>query len=297
MPPSVTGRLGRETVRAATGFRLTERDIVLIRMVYEYRFLHIDHLSALVGRSYKKVHGRLLHLVRHGFLSRIEFPFQRHIYVIGRGGIDLLVEQGIAPRELIDCRLRHQELTELFLKHQLMLIDLRCMLDLACRGTHLRLQSWREGKELWDRVATWRGHERIELPVCPDAFFVLEDGSRPPGSNRLNFFLEADRSTTTHKRFVQKLIAYEEYLGQRRHHVKYGIKSFRVVTFTLTEPRALLLGAAAHDALREETFKYFLFATMDGLSIRAPQPILADIFVAPQAEMSVAARVGLVPSE
>ena len=104
------------------------------------------------------------------FLARIEFRFQKHIYVIGREGIDVLVEQGIASRELIECRLRHQELKELFLKHQLMLVDLRCILELACRGTTIRLTAWREGKDLWDRVVTWQERERVELPVCPDAF-------------------------------------------------------------------------------------------------------------------------------
>src|ERR1700722_12201939 len=89
------------------GFRLTSADADMIRRDYDYRFLHIDHVSALVGRSYKKVHGRLLKLVRNHFLARIELPFQRHIYVIGRQGINVLVGQGMASRELIEWRLRH----------------------------------------------------------------------------------------------------------------------------------------------------------------------------------------------
>jgi len=111
--------------------------------------------------------------VRNHFLARIELRFQKHIYVIGREGINVLVVQGVGSRELIESRLRHQELKELFLNHQLMVVDLRCMLELACRGTGLKLSAWREGKELWDRVTTWQDRERIELPVCPDAFFSL----------------------------------------------------------------------------------------------------------------------------
>jgi len=166
------------------GFQLTDNDRDLIRVVYEHRFLHIEHLSALVNRSYKKVHGRLFKLVENRFLARIEFRFQKHIYVIGRVGIDVLVEQGIASRELIEFRLRHQELKELFLRHQLLLVDLRCILELACRGTTVKLDTWREGKSLWDSVVTWRDRERLELPVCPDVFFTLKDGSRPEGRNR-----------------------------------------------------------------------------------------------------------------
>jgi len=250
-----------------------------------------------VSRSYKKVHGRLFKLVQNRFLARIEFRFQKHIYVIGRVGIEVLVEQGIASRELIEFRLRHQELKELFLQHQLLLVDLRCILELACRGTSIRLATWREGKFLWDRVVTWRDRERVELPVCPDAFFVLEDGSRPEGRNRLNFFLEADRATSTHKRFQQKLIAYRQYLEDGRHTKKYGIKTFRVVTFTLTEQRAQALSAAARDVLPENAFKYFLFSSVQGLSIGDPKRILTDIFVTPGEESGGGRRLGLVPMQ
>src|SRR6266404_2949923 len=194
------------------GFQLTASDIGMIQFVYEYRFLHIEQLSALSGRSYKKVHGRLLKLVQNHYLARIELPFQKHIYVLGREGITVLVEQGIASRELIEWRLRHHELKELFLRHQLMLVDLHCMLEIAGRSGRISLTTWREGRDLWDRVKVWQDQQRVWLPVCPDAFFVLQDGSRPDGRNRLNFFLEADRSTTTHKRFQNKLIAYQQYM-------------------------------------------------------------------------------------
>lgn len=112
---SSPGRLFPQPVRP--GFQLTPSDIEMIRTVYEYRFLRIEHVSALMNRSYKKAHGRLLKLVQNHFLARIELPFQKHIYVIGRAGISVLVEQGIASRELIEWRLRHHELKELFLKH------------------------------------------------------------------------------------------------------------------------------------------------------------------------------------
>jgi len=278
------------------GFRLIPTDIEMLRAVYDYRFLHIDHLSALMNRSYKKVHGRLFKLVQNRFLARIELPFQKHIYVIGREGIDVLVEEGIAPREAIECRLRHHELKEMFLKHQLMLVDLHCSLELACRGTTLHLVTWREGKELWDTVVTWIDRKRVEVPVCPDAFFVLEDRARPDGRNRLSFFLEADRSTTTHKRFQQKLIAYRQYLVDGRHTEKFGIKTFRVVTFTLTEKRALGLSAAAREVLPPDARKHFLFATSEGISPRGPYAILSDIFMSPADEDTGGFRLRLIPA-
>lgn len=253
----------------------------MIQSVFRYRFLHIEHVSALMNRSYKKVHGRLLQLVRHGFLERIKLPFQKHIYVIGREGTNVLLERGMASPEMIDRRPRHHELKELFLKHQMMLVDIHCMVELASRGTGIALADWREGKDLWDRVTVWRDRERVSLPVCPDAFFVLQDHSRPDGRNRLNFFLEADRSTTTHRRFERKLIAYHAYLVGGGHTRKYGIKSFRVVTVTLTPERARNLAATACAILPQDALKHFLFGSVDGLSLATPSPILSDIFVSP----------------
>ncbi len=275
---------------------LTASDIAMMRSVFEYRMLHIDHLSALTNRSYKKVHGRLLKLLRNHYLARIELPFQKHIYVIGREGINVLVNQGIASRELIEWRLRHRELKELFLKHQLMLVDIHSILDLSGRGADTVLEAWREGKELWDRVSVWQNRERVDLPVCPDAFFVLRDRNRPDGRNQFNFFVEADRSTTTHKRFQQKLVAYWQYMQDGLHAKKYGINSFRVVTFTLTSERAKGLMAAAREVLPPEALKYFLFTSIEGMDFHIPDSILADIFMSPRKGEGTEVRLRLAPA-
>lgn len=68
--PSVEAPVLR-AVGTARGFVLTPADVKMIRRVYDYRFLHIDHLSALTGRSYKKVHGRLLKLCGIIFLRAL----------------------------------------------------------------------------------------------------------------------------------------------------------------------------------------------------------------------------------
>lgn len=294
-PAEVLPREGTVATRSGCGFQLTAADVDMIRRVFEYRFLRIEHLCALTKRSYKKVHGRLLKLARNHFLSRIELPFQKHIYVLGREGIVVLVERGVASRELVEWRLRHHELKELFLKHQLMLVDLHCMLELACQGTNVKLVRWREGKELWDRVATWSNRERVKLPVCPDAFFALEDSSRPDGRNRLNFFLEADRSTSTHKRFQQKLIAYQEYMAAGLHAKKYGIRTFRVVTLTLTDARALSLAGAARDVVASGALKHFLFASVEHLSFANPEVLLSEMFLRPGEGEGSEVRFRLVP--
>ncbi|HLJ48450.1 MAG TPA: replication-relaxation family protein [Bryobacteraceae bacterium] len=264
------------------GFQLTESDIQMIEYVYRLRMATVDHLSVLTNRAYKKVHGRLYKLIEKRYLARIELPQQKHIYVIGREGIPRLVERGIAPKEALDWRLRHHELKELFLKHQLMVVDLHTILETATAPGPLRLAEWKEGRELWDSVTVVERNSRVALPVRPDAFFTIEDTRRDPGSNRKHFFLEADRSTTSHDRFQKKVRAYWAYLEQGLQTKKYGIRSFRVVTTTLTQARAANLSDAARVVLPQSARKYFLFTSVENLPLQKPEQIFQEIFLSPR---------------
>src|SRR5882762_550091 len=95
---------------AVNGFQLTDTDLAIFASVFEHRFVTIDHLIALTNRPHKRLHRRLLKLVQRNYISRITPPNQKHIYTVGRAAVPLLVERGVAPKEFVDVRLRHQEL-------------------------------------------------------------------------------------------------------------------------------------------------------------------------------------------
>jgi hypothetical protein len=279
---------------AVHGFQLTENDIAILRQVYRHRLLQIDHLIALTERPHKRLHRRLLKLIERGYLARIVLPNAKHIYAIGRAAAPILVEQGIAPKELIDFRIRHHELKELFLKHALMIVEVHAALELATRNSHIKLVAWKEGQELFDSVSIREQGSERKLPVRPDGFFTLEDTTRPPGQNRVHFFLEADRSTTTHTRFQDKLKAYWQYFQTGGHEKKHGIKTFRVVTVTLTEDRAANLCRAAAEVLPPQAKKFYLFSSLRHISLSKPKSILEEIFITPRDHE--AHRYRLVPT-
>ena len=273
-------------------FCLTDGDIKLIKLVYEYRFARINNLVALSGRTYKKIHGRIFKLVENRYLKRIAPPLQKHIFAIGSAAVPVLVEQGTASAELANERLRSHELKELFLKHEMMVVDIHTMLSAAGTGA-IQLVSWKEGWELHDHVDVLAGGHRKTLPVRPDAFFTLEDGDRPAGQNRVSFFLEADRSTTTHARFEDKITAYWNYLQQGIHTKKYGIRTFRVLTVAITPDRARNLCMLAHKALPADAYKFFLFGSLESFSLSTPSGILEPVFMTPR--VSGRDRVSLIP--
>lgn len=264
------------------GFQLAAGDLDLIKWCYELRFATIDHFIALSKRHRPALVRRIVKLLERGYLSRIVLPGQKHIYAVGKAALQLLAENGIAPAEKIDARLRTSELKELFLKHALMIVDVHTALMLATRDTPLNLIRWQEGKELWDSIKVSEGGKQRRLPVCPDGLFTLQDTSRPEEKNRLHFALEADRSTTTQARFKDKIVAYWNYLQSGRQEERYGMKHFRVVTVTLTDERAANLAQMAADATPPALKKFFLFTSLKQFSIENPAPILGDIFITPR---------------
>lgn len=271
-----------KVMKRRTGFALADGDLAILKEVHEYRFLRRDHLSLLTGRDPKRLHRRLVKLLQHGYLLAIRLPQQKHIYSIGRAGLPVLVAEGIIAGNLSDQRLRVSELKELFLKHEMLVVDHHVLLTLASRNSNLRLISWREGRGLFDSVTVLDSGDGKLLPVRPDAFFSIEDTRRDEGKNRFHFFLEIDRSTMPHTAFKEKIRAYWQYREHGLHARKHGIKSFKVLTVTLTLARARNLCDLAATMLPEGARKHFLFTGRDNYSLRDPQGIFDDICLSPR---------------
>lgn len=225
------------------GFELQERDIEIIHTVYELRVAHIGHLQLLTGRSDIALWRRLRKLREHRYLNSVRRILQKHVYAIGSAAKPLLIEEGYAEKDLIDRRLRHNEATEIGIRHSLFVADIHARLLMLTKSGRVRIALWREGPGLWDSISIKEGG--AAAPVRPDAYLVLHDASRPKGKDRFHIFLEADRSTMNHTRMAEKISAYLSYYDQGRHTKKYpDMQTFTVATITQTRPRA--------DELRED---------------------------------------------
>ena len=204
--------------RSPAGFVLSKGDLDILRLVWQHRFLRREELGILTHRTPKKLHDRLLQMSKRGYLKAIKFPLQKHIYGIAREGIRALVREGIAPVELLDERLRTHELTQYYLEHEMLIVDIHIALTMASKEGPVRLVDWKQGKENYDSVMV--NGERV--PVSPDAFFSLEDSRRPAESNLAHFFLEADLSSENHRYFQNKIVGAMHYYNQRLHEKKFS---------------------------------------------------------------------------
>jgi len=116
------------------------------------------------------------------------------------------------------------------------------------------------------------------LPLAPDAFFTIEDKD-----DLLHFFLEADRSTMTLDRFLDKIRAYWQCWKEERHKERFNISVFRVLTTTISKERKenlRQLTKRADDNQRGS--EMFLFACEKDFNLEKPESILEPIWQSPK---------------
>jgi hypothetical protein len=230
---------------AKNGFELQDGDVELLHSVYQLRIATIDHLTALSGRSVRALWGRLLKLKERRYLASVARFMQKQVYAIGSAAKPVLVEHGYAPQDFVERRIRHNELTEIGIRHSLFVADIHARMLLLTRTGPITLTHWQEGSALWDSVALNKGEPAI--PIRPDAYFILKQVNRPEGKNNFHVFLEADRSTMSHERMATKIAGYVSYYEQSGYRQKYpGMRSFIVATVTQTSARAEELRRGLH---------------------------------------------------
>ena len=268
-------RFKRATTVAPT--QLTERDRQIIRLVHQHRFLRSHQIIALLGGSPQQVSRRLKLLYHHGYLERPRAQLQYYerggsksiTYGLGnKGGALLKQELGIAMHPDSWGEKNHV-IGRVYLEHALFVADVMVAIELACRKRdgirllyedQLALHSERQPFQ-W-RVKTQNG---IKLGIIPDRVFALEYPDQNAQTQRVYFFLEADRGTMpvvrsglTQTSFYRKLLAYEATWTQKIHQRHLGIHRFRVLTVTTIAARVKSLLEACSQLKRGHGL--FLFA-------------------------------------
>ena len=170
---------------------------IRVKIVWESRVVRIEHLQARTGRSYVPLQRRTLKLSSHAYLYVKKMPLRPHVFLLGRKAVPVLADEGVARPEHLFWRVGHSEITDLFLKHSLMVTDFLTMLKRASQDSPLEVVHWQDGRPLLDRVAFTNSFgKKKPWPVWPDSFFTLQDSRREDGANLSHFFLEADRATS-----------------------------------------------------------------------------------------------------
>ena len=235
----------------------------------------------LIKGDRTSIEKRLAKLWRAYYLERIFLPIWpgrpkpslKAIYALDKKGAEMLTDvQGINPTHLRH-QIRNRQTGERYLKHYLMISNFRTILTLATEERrNLELLFFRHDKSLEDRV-------RIEdetYPVAPDAYIGLKDKE-----GKFYFFLEADRSTMSDRRFLKKTRGYFLWWKEKGHINKFEIKHFRVLTLTKSEERAETLRKVTLKVKGDENQEgstLFWFSDESRISLEDPKTIFRKIW-------------------
>lgn len=258
--------------------RIQPRDAALIRDLASFRFLNTAQILALHAGSKAHFQHRLTLLYQLGYVDRPEgqkafsLPSDHIIYSLGKKGAELAFPDE-RDRKLW-ARL-NAKISSPNLKHALMISQLRTVLTLALQTQGGKITRWHQGYDLKDKLTMGR---RLSPTIVPDGFFTID-----VGDGQYNFFLEADRSTMNHHRFLAKMYAYWDWWREKKYNDWLGITKFRVLTITDTQGRKENLRVTSREAdTRREGSNMFLFACEKDYSLKNPEAVFQTIWASPK---------------
>lgn len=228
-------------------FRLTTRDLEIIRSVNQFRFLKPSQLQRLLfpeTKQIRSVQRRLTGLFDHQYLNRIVPPLpieggaMEMVYYLGENGIALLEKLDVqtAPYS------RNADVKSIFLDHTFEIGDFQLALTLALKNhpktelvrfipdyaLNTRVDTATGGERYYLRDRVSEGQGRPVYIVYPDALIVL-GGIGEYQKYQSLYFLEVDRSTESLDRIKEKVTGYKLYHRQGIHKRFGEFKDFTVL--------------------------------------------------------------------
>lgn len=303
-----------ERVKPARPFKVTGRDLEIVRFVYQYRFLTSDQITALTGGSKQGVSRRLNLLFHSGWLDRPRSQLlipdrigarcnHSMIYALGKIGAKYLSAELDLSLSTVNWTAKNNELKSgFFLEHTLMVAQFMIKVQLACkkaRGVVFISQDeivnkrtepiWANNKELGFQVNVYlRKNQRkpFIIAVVPDAAFGLRFLDKPKGRNESYFFVEADRATMPIRRasllrssFYKKMLGYHHAWKTGIFEKTFHFRNARVLTVTTSQERIdNMIEVGREMDTRKRGLGMFLFASQSILNLDDPKEVFMPVW-------------------
>jgi hypothetical protein len=260
---------------ATTGqLRIQPRDVALIRDIASFYFLNTAQILALHPGSRRNLQKRLSMLFHLGYVERPlsqkenALPSDFLVYSLGKKGAFLAFAD---KRDIKTWAKRNAKISSPNLAHALMVSQFRTVLTLGLQKRGGIISRWLQGYDLKDELTL-----KSRTPdIVPDAFFTVKLKDK-----QWHFFLEADRSTMSHHRFLAKMRAYWRWFAEKTYNAQLKIENFRVLTIANAEGRRDNLQTTAKDADPKRSGSgLFLFACEKDYSLQNPEAVLSSIWL------------------
>jgi Replication-relaxation len=186
---------------------MTQRDIRIIAMVYEYEGCAVEHIRKVFfqGSSVRSIpcYRRLSYLIKQGYLRSLLLPaLNKHFLTPGtraRSVFSGLLKGWEMKRIRID--------SPLYILHKLAICDVRVSLELASKASpRFLLTQWVNESALRQSPLSVEDPEtKKQISLIPDAGFTLLTQT---SGRKAEFFLEMDLATVSLKSIRQRVRGY-----------------------------------------------------------------------------------------
>jgi hypothetical protein len=204
---------------------LRERDISILRGLFECRVMSAIHIAALYFEGKPEAAKKRLHLLKSaGYIAeRPRRPSEPAILFLTRRAFEALSDAGVL-RDYPDLAWTHLEkrarVGDLTLRHELSVMDVKTAMTVAVsRVKNLQLPEFCT----WPLLFQFRAcrSDGTEVTVKPDGFLRLwqvEEGERYEHA----LFLEVDRSNESQEVLAEKVAGYADFYRSGGFAVRHG---------------------------------------------------------------------------
>lgn len=205
------------TKKRAESLQYQDRDIALLRGLFECRVMTKDHTAELFfdgkGEAAKK---RLQKLKAAKLIGeRPRRAFEPSILLLTREGLALLQKQGVLkeyPSFDLPALDRRARVSDLTIRHELEVMDVKVAFHAAIKSaasfTIAELSTWPQLNEF---EAYRPGLNGVKVLVKPDGFIRIHETEADGTKFERTFFLEVDRSTEAQDVLIARAGCYFDY--------------------------------------------------------------------------------------
>jgi hypothetical protein len=208
--------------------QLQDRDLALLRGLFECRVMTTDHATALYfdGKS-EAAKKRLQKIKTAGLISeRPRRAFEPSVLFLTRKGLMLLQEKGDLTKypsfdlPVLDRRARVSDLT---IRHELEIMDVKAAFHAAlAKSEKFAIEQFSTWPLLNEFTAYRPGGSGIEIIVKPDSFIRIHETDAAGDKFERAFFLEVDRSSEVQETLVAKAGCYLDFYRRGGFAVRNG---------------------------------------------------------------------------
>ena len=206
-----------EPKRGNNAVVLQDRDLVLLRGLFESRVMTTDHAKFLYfDGNYETAKQRLRKLKLAGILTeRPRRPTAPSVLFLTGKGLKILQDEGVLgeyPAFSLPALEKRAHVSDLTIRHELEVMDVITAFHSAVKKSHgASMGEYSTWPLLHEFVIDDPNGSGKEIPVRPDGFVRLRQEITDDGKYDHDLFLELDRSEEVQDKLMTKARCYREY--------------------------------------------------------------------------------------